>query len=355
MTKHRTIVAVEHDPEQSAIVSVEPTQSDQWFRVFTAVVDTGAWGRLTGAAKGVLIVLARYVNDARRRATGEMVAYPSVRTIAAAAGITTRGAQKALRELESAKLIRRGMQRDEGTFEYRMLVTKSDQANTMSSRGRTPVHPAPEPAFAPEANRRSPSPRTGIRQADEPEFVRNRRTQTNDSTSSAADALRMELTAEFIEAGINAAMCDRLVAGHSEQTLRRHLRDWQIRRQQGSKLGVAWLIASIQNGYELCEQTQREIDRETQASRAKAHRAAQLNKDAAEAKAQAELDRQATELFDSMSDEELSHWKSVVVTELPSMIRNPDSADPRTHARLKRLILGKLAHVVNPAMGARSV
>ncbi len=357
MAKHKTLIAVEHDPEQSATVSVEPTGSEQWFRVFTTVVDSGAWGQLTGAAKGVLIVLARYVNDARRRATGEMVAYPSVRTIASAAGITVRGAQKALRELEAAKLIRRGAQRDEGTNEYRMLVTRPDRSRAAakesaphkcSAGGRTPVHPTPELPFAPTPNTRSSPPRSPVRRAGEPAFARNRRLQSDDLNSAPNDALFDALSS----AGIKEPMCSRLIDQHEESELLLRIKDWKTRQKLGSKLGAAWLIASIQQGYDLHERTLREIETEKAAALAQAHRAEQAQLAAAREAEQVEIDRQVNELFDEMSDEELAHWKGVVVAEFPSLIRNPDRADPRTTDRLRRLILGKLAHLVAPAPDA---
>ena len=72
-----------------------------------------------------------------------------------------------------------------------------------------------------------------------------------------------------------------------------------------------------------------------------------------EAQRQREIELQARALFDQMSDEELDHWKGVVIGEFPGIVRNAERADPRANNQLRTLILGKLGHLVAPLEDAR--
>jgi len=150
------------------------------------------------------------------------------------------------------------------------------------------------------------------------------------------------------DAGVAEPTLSRLVVEHAEDELLLRLRDWKNRTAAGSKLGVAWLIASIRHRYDLHESTREEVERRERDAAATGHRLRALEAEAAEERRQREVDARVTSMFDAMSDEELAHWKGVVVAEFPSLIRDPDRADPRAHDRLRRLILGKLVHLVAP-------
>lgn len=355
MSKHRSIIAVEHDADQEARVTVGPADDQSWFRLFRGLVRTFVWADLGPAAKSVLIVLAESVNDHLRRENGQWLAWPSVPTIAKRAGLAERNVYVALRELESKDLIRKiapGGGRRQTTYELRPPKPAAPQ----------PDAPAKEPSTAPLTKASGVTRASGVTTATrQPRPARHgtpdsgvsqqrqSNSRLNNSSNSDTSAARGEAFNALREVGVAEPMLSRVAAEHPEKDLLLRIQDWKNRNAAGSKLGVAWLIASIQQKYELHEKTRDNIDRQALAASASANRLRQLELDAAEEKRQQEIDEQVQSLFDSMSDEELAHWKAVVVTEFPSLIRDPERADPRVHERLRRLILGKLSHLVCPA------
>jgi hypothetical protein len=93
---------------------------------------------LTGARKGVLIALANRANDA-----GEC--WPSLAGIALHAGTSERGAQKALRDLEQAGLIRTE-QATGRKSRYTLAIGANTPERSSPPDDKTPpndVHPPP--------------------------------------------------------------------------------------------------------------------------------------------------------------------------------------------------------------------
>lgn len=163
-----------------------------------------------------------------------------------------------------------------------------------------------------------------------------------------SDSSASRARAGLAEAGVEEPMLSRLAAEHDEPELLLRLEDWWARRAAGSKLGVAWLIASIRDRYELHPSTHAANEKRAAARAADERRRRAAAADEAEARRQRALDARAEALFDAMSDEELAHWKAVVVAEFPALVRNADRADPRAHDGLRRLILAKLIELVCP-------
>lgn len=341
MAKHRSIIAVEHDEGQEARVTVGPPDDQSWFRLFRGIVRTGIWADLGSGARSVLVVLAESVNDNLRRENGQWLAWPSVPTIAKRAGLAERNVYVALRELEAKDLIRKiapGGGRRQTTYELRApkAAEKSEPAPTLPSgvtkaSGVTISTGVPRPP-------RQVTPDLGVTQQ------RESISRTNHNSSGEESKVLVALR----EAGVAEPTLTRLVTDHEEAEVLLRLEDWKNRKAAGSKLGVAWLIASIQHKYDLHESTHRAAEQRAQATAASAHRLRQLEAEEAEARRQREIEEQVTTMFEAMSDEELDHWKGVVVAEFPSLIKNPERADPRANDRLRRLILGKLAHLVAP-------
>ena len=106
-------MATEDQPHTTVIRTDEPVSVNigngcgYWFRVFNAVIDSGAWAELSPSAKAVLPVLARNVNEQVRQDRGEWLAWPSIRTIQKLAGTQRAATYYAIAELEQAGLLAR--------------------------------------------------------------------------------------------------------------------------------------------------------------------------------------------------------------------------------------------------------
>lgn len=333
--------------EEAVRVTVEPLESPgdlSWFRLFRSVVHSGVWARLTPAAAKVLVVLAECVNDSIRKEQSRWIAWPSIATIGLRAGVERRAAQKAIALLEEHGLVRRCRRRNASRGDYSNeyeLTPPTAQPDAQGgaherAQGRASAD-APVPATS-----RAPGPRSDKR----PPRAAARAQQRTDQTEYSDDS---SIRARLVAAGIGEPVLSRLLSTETPEDLLLRLKDWEVRKAAGGKLGVAWLIASIQQKYELHEATRRQLDLARKQAAARDHRVRELQREAEEEARQRAIDAQVQSMFDEMSDEELAHWKNVVVEEFPSLIRNADRADPRTHERLRRLILGKLCHLVSPA------
>ncbi|MEM6312956.1 MAG: helix-turn-helix domain-containing protein [Planctomycetota bacterium] len=316
-------------------VTVEPVaaQSATWFRMFRSLIHGGTWAELTPAAAKVLIVLAECVNDSRRRESGRWVAWPSVATIAQRSGCQRRAVQKALANLEERGLIarcrRRNAKRGDYSNEYELQPPANPPAHDETHGGMS--DDAPPPVY-----RQTPVRRTTDRPASAPNSAQQRRTRPKKDQTTVALA----------DAGVGEPTLSRLLDEHERAELLLRVEDWKRRKKLGQRLGPAWLIASIRDGYDLHPDTQADLDKQARAAKAKQRRQA---KAAEQAEADTETQRietEAAELFDTMSDDELDHWKQTVLESFPIVARGLHRADPRTNEKLRHLILGKLAHLV---------
>jgi Helix-turn-helix domain len=337
--------------DQPVKLTIEPASSGSdpsWFRLFRSVVHSGAWARLTPSAAKVLVVLAECVNDAMRKESGVWIAWPSIATIAARAGIERRAAQKAVGTLEEAGLVRRCRRRNSArgdySNEYELIAPDMPRASAktqgvlqMGAQGgaHADAHgPAPTRARAQRTSNRSPSAVARAQQStDQKEIDLN--------NNDAAAALK--------EVGIKEPALSRIMNSHPHDELFLRLRDWQTRNRLGTKLGVAWLIASIQQKYDLHEKTLAQIEQEERRVRAQSHRLQVELAQQEEEKRQIAIDQQCNALFDEMSDAEQEHWKQQVIAEIPGLIRNADELPP-AHPKIKPLILGKLVHLLGESV-----
>lgn len=338
MAKHRSVIAIEHDSDQEARVTLAPPETESWFRLFRSIVRNGIWAELGPAARGVLIVLTEAVNDQIRRESGQWLAWPSVPTIAKRAGLADRNVYVGIKELEAKHLVRRmapGGGRKQSTYELlapkRIATSEADSPTLSLSSGVTKSSGVQRSSGVPGR----------VRQGSHDEQIRQQRQSVSRLNDSS-------IRAQLADAGIGEPVLSRLITENTEDELLLRFRDWKTRQKLGSKLGVAWLIASIQQKYELHDHTQREIDGENKAAVVKVNRVRALEKEAEAERALAEIDRQTRAMLGAMSDEELAHWKSVVIAEYPTLFRQPAKVDPATDKRLRTLILGKLAHLVAP-------
>jgi hypothetical protein len=301
-------------------------------KLFNRLIDSGAYAQLSVPAQRIYPVLVRLANFDREE---QFVFDGSIRSIAKRTGCNLSTAVRGLRDLAAAKLMVK-------------LVDGTGEPGRVSSRFQLLI-PQPDPKT--EAGG---YPKTGSRGDAEAKSHGDFKSASTPDPESASFKAHTKKSHNKVSgilelAGIHEPTRSRLVQTIDEQELMLRVKDWENRRHAGSKLGVAWLIASIQQKYELHETTQAQIDQQSRAQAASANRIKKLEQQAEDDRRQKEIDDQVQTMFDEMSDEELAHWKSIVVEELPSLIRNPERADPRTHERLRRLILGKLAHLVAPS------
>jgi hypothetical protein len=326
-------------------VTVEPLTSNDlsWFRLFRSVVHSGVWAKLTPAAAKVLVVLAECVNDAIRKEQNRWIAWPSIATIGLRAGVERRAAQKAIALLEEHGLVRRCRRRNASRGDYSNEYELTPPPAHAGAQGGAAEN-AQEGVFEKTPDRASvsaPRPRSAKRSPG----AAARAQQSTDKKETRSDS---SIRAKLVSAGIGEPTLSRLLDTESEEELLLRLQDWETRKRVGSKFGVAWLISSIQQKYELHERTLRDLDQAEKRAAAQNRRQAELEEQAKEDERQRAIEARAQAMFDEMSDEELAHWKGVVLKEFPGIVRNADRADPRASNQLRTLILAKLGHLVCP-------
>lgn len=352
MPQHRDVISIERDADQAVHLTIgQATEGGGsipggFSQLFNRVISSFTYARLPEAAKLVYPALV-WMADHRRQFVIENRGYGE---IARYAGVSRSTAQKGLARLIDAGLARLACPaRPDGrgglTANVYQLLVPIEGIDPMPAYEppRTVSRTTPVPPKSTPPVRETAQPRPAKRQAAVPgngRLYQEGESKNQQQPNAAA--------AKLAAAGIREPVLSNLTGQKSQEELLLRLKDWQTRNASGAKLGVAWLIASIQNGYELHEQTRREIDRDVRAMAATAHRLRELEREADEARRQQELESQVTELLESMSDEELEHWKAVVVAEFPALIKRPERVDARTNDRLRRLILGKLATLISP-------
>lgn len=343
--KHRDVIAIERDGDQQVQVTIsQPTEGGGaipggFSQLFNVVISTLSYAQLPEASKLIYPALV-WMADHRRQFVIENRGYSE---IARYAGVSRSTAQKGLARLIGCglvRLVRPARPDGRGGLTaniYQLLVpieglepppTYTDSRERGMPRNNIGV--SRETAQRSTVNRHSSVPRIG-RNIQEEELEHN-----NKARQALADA------------GIAEPVLTKLVESKPEEELLLRLRDWKTRKKLGAKLGVAWLIASIRETYDLHEQTQCDIDNERKGSLATAHRLKQFDQERLAEEEQRKLDEQANRMLDEMSEEECEHWRKIVMSELPSLTRGLEKTDPKKEGRLRRLILGKLVHLIAP-------
>lgn len=111
-------------------------------------------------------------------------------------------------------------------------------------------------------------------------------------------------------------------------------------------------MKSILAPYELHEQTLATIEERARSEQARQHNRLKAIERELEQERLAAIDAWAEEQFANADDEELESLRAKVVAEYGSVARGLDSADPRTHPRLSRLIKGVLSQMYQPPVQA---
>jgi hypothetical protein len=94
MEKHTTIITSDEP------VRVEVHTDGRWFRMFTSLVESGTWARMSDAACRVYVALAKHCDQ-------RWMAWPSLRTLVRLSGVKERAVCYAVDELQREGLLQR--------------------------------------------------------------------------------------------------------------------------------------------------------------------------------------------------------------------------------------------------------
>ncbi|MEL7238426.1 MAG: hypothetical protein AAGK78_06150, partial [Planctomycetota bacterium] len=162
-----------------------------------------------------------------------------------------------------------------------------------------------------------------------------------------ANATRDHAKAWLVERGVGDPLLKRLLAEAEPEMIRQHVIDFDLRNRMkgGRKKTAGWLVQSILVPYALHEKTVTKLEAEQKSARsAAAGRRRKLVEDEQQAHLDA-IEAWVEDQFDTMDDEELSAWHEKVMAEHPRIARGLADADPRSNARLGRLIKGALSEL----------
>jgi len=102
MEKHTTIISSDEP------VEIKIGGDHRWFRMFSSVIETGVWSRLSPAAAKILVTIAKYADS-------NWMAWPGISSLQVSAGVSRRSVYRSLDELERVGLLLR-RRRGGGTF-----------------------------------------------------------------------------------------------------------------------------------------------------------------------------------------------------------------------------------------------
>jgi hypothetical protein len=349
VTRHRSVIAVDHDATQTAQITLiskdeDPARGASWFRLFRDLVRGGTWAELGSAAKSVLVVLAESVNDQIRKEQQQWLAWPSVPTIARLAGLAERNVYVGLKELESRRLITKlapGGGRRQTT--YQLHCPKESCPSPLSKTAGVTISSGVSKSSAVPGRSRQASPAEDVSQQ------RKSSSRKKDDSTDKADArvenvdIRQQRIASvehtLLDIGIKPKTVNSLLEQYELSRIERNVSFWTAKRQKGKTLGVAWLMAAIRDDY-CASASPARASNQTQAVATPL-----VDHDANEAE-DLELDRIANQRFEALGDDELEKLAGEVIAEFPWMFRGEITGNLRDNQRLKRLILGRLVHGV---------
>lgn len=314
--KHTTVIT----SDEPVSVHVE-TGGGHWFRIFTAIVDTGIWADLSPSAAKVLVVLTRHVNDGQRQRGGDWLAWPSVTTIMKLAGTKRAATYQAIAELEQRKLLtRRNGGGGRNTTTYQLIEPP------VHARG--PVH-AHGPQGSTHTNPTRPRTRTRSRLNEE-----DRKKQQVDA---AAGDVCQDVLEALVAAGISeptrtqlatlSGVTTRLVEQVAERAI-----------SQGKGVGVIVNDIRAKAAANVAKRerarAKRQVEREMQAT--------QQQQRETEREEQERIDSEmltVNRFINSMSDNELEQARQDVLDSMTAMERKAvERLDVKKSRTLKRRI-----------------
>jgi len=353
---HREVIAIEREEDQTVSLTIGSTPTgggreipggfDQMFR---RVVAWRLYAKLPDAAKLIYPALV-HLADNRDHFLIKDVGYATICDVAGVSRNTARRGIKVLVERRLLAVIRQGYRKPDGSIEcstYQMLVPTeqpalgSDRDHPYIPKGHTPVSFSDLPLG-------SQMPRDSgalghNRMAREGRFTEVEEIEQVDSSRSAvAD----EFADELRKRGIGEPLLSRIIDSCDQQTIERHLVDFDIRNKlPGPKKTAGWLVKAITVPYELHEKTHQHFSLLVRKAKAEDQHRRQRAADQSEAEQTASIERWVEGQFDGLDDDELDAWKRKAIQQYGTLARGLDKADPRENERLRRLIKGMLAHL----------
>lgn len=126
MDKHTTIISSDEP------VKVEIGGDNRWFRMFSSIIESGVWCRLSPSAAKVLVTLAKYADST-------WVAWPGISTIQGASGVKRRAVYYAIDELEKAGVLLRRVRGGGATGSVYQLLPAVVPGDLFNGGGVSPV------------------------------------------------------------------------------------------------------------------------------------------------------------------------------------------------------------------------
>lgn len=394
----KSFVAIEHDDEHVPTITLgqkqrrAQSQDDLagqitdgggaipggFSQLFNKVICSFAYARLPEAAKLIYPALV-WMADHRRQFVIENRGYGEISKYA---GVSRSTAQKGIAKLTEAGLIRLARAarrtRDGGLTAnvYQLLVPIEGLEDDDAEPYRDAAHPRTVSQAAPVTGADTPLDRQAAHTSSDKRHVpvprsgrptkkvkkQSSKTVAKSGKSSAAAKVSKQVPAPkltvananleaaeawLVERGVGDPLLRRLLAEAEPEMIRQHVMDFDLRNglKGGRTKTAGWLVQSILVPYALHEKTVAKLEAEQRSARsAAAGRRRQLVEDEEQARLE-RVEAWVEDQFDTMDDDELSAWHEKVMAEHPRIARGLADADPRTNARLGRLIKGALSEL----------
>jgi hypothetical protein len=210
MSKHTTIISSDEP------VRVEVHTDGRWFRLFTALVESGTWARMSDSACRVYVALAKHCDQ-------RWVAWPSLRTLVRLSGVKERAVCYALKELQSEGFLmrRRGGGRASTVYELLDLpATPSLPFPPAPVRDLSALHPV------------APHLCTPMQSSSAPRCTRTKPVNKTQTTTAVAAAVQ-ELAGEGVELAVAVELVERFGVAAARSAVKRAKRALGLRNRGG--------------------------------------------------------------------------------------------------------------------------
>ncbi|MEM6560231.1 MAG: helix-turn-helix domain-containing protein [Planctomycetota bacterium] len=366
----KSFVAIEHDDEHVPTITLgrhqkraqDETAVDGqvtdgggaipggFSQLFNKVISSLAYAALPEAAKLVYPALV-WMADHRRQFVIENRGYGEISKYA---GVSRSTAQKGIAKLTEAGLVRlaRPARRTASggltANVYQLLVPidgldleddthTATRATPVPRRGTAPTH---QPVHTSTAPRHTPVPPTGRNTKK----TKKKNSKTAKRAAAVGEGVK-EVQAMLIERGVGDPLLSRVLDTAEPAFIRQHILDFDLRNKlpRSARKSPGWLVQSILVPYDLHEKTIAQLEVEQRQKRGNAQRRRKQLTDALEQERANRVDAWVEEEFASMADDELAAWHRKVLDQHPRLTRGLTNADPRTNAKLTRLIKAALS------------
>ena len=333
-TRHKTFVGIDHEGDEVVTITVGEGRTGFFFKIFSAVVESGRWARLSPSAAKVLVVLAHAVNAERRSEGGTWLAWPSVAKIMQRAGTKQSQTYVAIAELERAGLLcRRTTGGGRASTTYQIL-------EPTPVRGTLPLRPTgidpSDPSGPPEGT--PPAHRTRLRLND-PD--RNNNNSDNASTTNTPDVAVVVLLRGqgFAQKDAEAIAATPQATPDQVATAIANADVLEAAGKLASRAG--YIRKAIAEGYAPVPA----VAKRKAAERRRQREAERDATAAAEKQAERQQQQAHADALDALDDDQLAELVRLVADEQDTRTRRRWLAvpDPRKHARLRAAVLERIS------------